>query len=167
MQGWLRVCAVRVLSLGGAGNRIGAEGAATVARALESGRCGLTSLNLDSEWGAGTQRITALCCSVLLFIAMPDICTNIAVLSCVGSVNPNCERIRPRGTTRAVIPVAPVASSTGAAQRALRCQALLLGYGRVRGACVGVRVQGLAGCAGAGAVWPRMRGLTGGSALVP
>ena len=50
MQGWLRVCAVRVLSLGGADEGIGAEGAATVARALESGRCGLTSLNLGCEW---------------------------------------------------------------------------------------------------------------------
>ena len=36
---------------GGAGNAIGAEGAAAVARALESGRCGLTSLNLSCKWG--------------------------------------------------------------------------------------------------------------------
>ena len=36
---------------GGAANDIGAEGAAAVARALESGRCGLTSLDLDSKWG--------------------------------------------------------------------------------------------------------------------
>ena len=40
---------------GGAGNGIGDEGAAAVARALESGRCGLTSLNLGGKWGgAGT-----------------------------------------------------------------------------------------------------------------
>ena len=32
---------------GGAANAIGAEGAAAVARALESGRCGLTTLNLE------------------------------------------------------------------------------------------------------------------------
>ena len=37
---------------GGADNRIGAEGAAAVARALESGRCGLTALHLGGEWGA-------------------------------------------------------------------------------------------------------------------
>jgi hypothetical protein len=43
------VCAVRVLSLGGAD--LGKEDAAAVARALESGRCGLTSLDLNREWG--------------------------------------------------------------------------------------------------------------------
>ena len=37
---------------GGAVNDIGDEGAAAVARALESGRCGLTALRLGSEWGA-------------------------------------------------------------------------------------------------------------------
>ena len=42
---------------GGAGNAIGAEGAAAVARALESGRCGLTSLKLDGEWGALVLRV--------------------------------------------------------------------------------------------------------------
>ena len=36
---------------GGADNRIGDEGAAAVARALESGRCGLTTLQLHSERG--------------------------------------------------------------------------------------------------------------------
>ena len=36
---------------GGADNDIGAEGAAAVARALESGRCGLTTLHLGGEWG--------------------------------------------------------------------------------------------------------------------
>ena len=58
---------------GGAGNRIGAEGAAAVARALESGRCGLTSLNLGCEWDRwySAQRITALHCNVLRCIAMP------------------------------------------------------------------------------------------------
>ena len=38
---------------GGADNGIGAEGAAAVARALESGRCGLTTLFLGSKWGSG------------------------------------------------------------------------------------------------------------------
>ena len=73
MQGWLRVCAVRVLSLGGAGESLGDEGAATVARALESGRCGLTTLDLMSKWGRwySAWRITALHCSVLRCIAMP------------------------------------------------------------------------------------------------
>ena len=42
---------MRVLSLGGADEGIGAEGAATVARALESGRCGLTTLDLGGKWG--------------------------------------------------------------------------------------------------------------------
>ena len=37
---------------GGADNGIRAEGAAAVARALESGRCGLTTLYLNGEWGA-------------------------------------------------------------------------------------------------------------------
>ena len=37
---------------GGAGNGIGDEGAAAVARALESGRCGLTTLNLPGKWRA-------------------------------------------------------------------------------------------------------------------
>ena len=38
---------------GGAGNGIGDEGAAAVARALESGRCGLTTLDLNRTWGGG------------------------------------------------------------------------------------------------------------------
>jgi hypothetical protein len=69
VQGWLRVCAVRVLSLGGAGKSLGDEGAATVARALESGRCGLTSLNLFSKWGAlvlsAAHHCAALQCAAL------------------------------------------------------------------------------------------------------
>ena len=36
---------------------IGAEGAASVARALESGRCSLTSLDLGCEWGALVLRV--------------------------------------------------------------------------------------------------------------
>ena len=51
------VCAVRGLSLGGADEGLGDEGAATVARALESGRCGLTSLSLVGEWGALVLRV--------------------------------------------------------------------------------------------------------------
>ena len=60
---------LRVLSLGGAGEGIGPEGAATVARALESGRCGLTSLDLDREWGAPVLSVSyhraALQCAAL------------------------------------------------------------------------------------------------------
>ena len=54
---------------GGAGNDIGAEGAAAVARALESGRCGLTELNLRGEWGAlvlsAAYHCAALQCAAL------------------------------------------------------------------------------------------------------
>ena len=59
-------CACAVAG-GGVDESLGAEGAATVARALESGRCSLTSLNLGGEWGALVLwRTTALRC-----IAMP------------------------------------------------------------------------------------------------
>ena len=49
-------CACAVAG-GGAGESLGAQGAATVARALESGRCGLTSLRLGCEWGALVLRV--------------------------------------------------------------------------------------------------------------
>ena len=49
-------CACAVAG-GGVVKSLGAEGAATVARALESGRCGLTSLNLSGEWGALVLRV--------------------------------------------------------------------------------------------------------------
>ena len=49
-------CACAVAG-GGAGKSLGDEGAATVARALESGRCSLTSLNLVGEWGALVLRV--------------------------------------------------------------------------------------------------------------
>jgi hypothetical protein len=49
-------CACAVAG-GGAGKSLGDEGAATVARALESGRCGLTSLDLGGEWGALVLRV--------------------------------------------------------------------------------------------------------------
>ena len=54
---------------GGADNRIGAEGAAAVARALESGRCGLTTLDLGGKWGAlvlsAAYHCAALQCAAL------------------------------------------------------------------------------------------------------
>ena len=49
---------------GGAGNGLGAEGAAAVARALESGRCGLTSLNLHGEWGALVLSVAYHCAAL-------------------------------------------------------------------------------------------------------
>ena len=49
---------------GGADNDIGAEGAAAVARALESGRCGLTTLNLDCEWGALALSVAYHCAAL-------------------------------------------------------------------------------------------------------
>ena len=61
---------MRVLSLGGAGKSLGDEGAATVARALESGRCDLTSLTLYGKWGALLLSL-AHHCAVLRCIAMP------------------------------------------------------------------------------------------------
>ena len=54
-------CACAVAGGGADGSlgyeRLGAQGAATVARALESGRCSLTSLNLGCEWGALVLRV--------------------------------------------------------------------------------------------------------------
>ena len=45
------VCALwRVWGGAGAGNGIGEAGAASVAEALGSGRCGLTSLHLGGKW---------------------------------------------------------------------------------------------------------------------
>ena len=64
MQGWLRVCAVRVLSLGGADEGLGKEDAAAVARALESGRCGLTTLNLRCKWGALVLSVAYHCAAL-------------------------------------------------------------------------------------------------------
>jgi hypothetical protein len=49
---------------GGAVNRIGDEGAATVARALESGRCGLTTLNLGGTWGALVLSVAYHCAAL-------------------------------------------------------------------------------------------------------
>ena len=49
---------------GGADNGIGAEGAAAVARALESGRCGLTTLNLWGEWGALVLSVAYHCAAL-------------------------------------------------------------------------------------------------------
>ena len=49
---------------GGAGNDIGAEGAAAVARALESGRCGLTILDLAGEWGALVLSVAYHCAAL-------------------------------------------------------------------------------------------------------
>ena len=49
---------------GGAGNGIGAEGAAAVARALESGRCGLTTLDLGSKWGALVLSVAYHCAAL-------------------------------------------------------------------------------------------------------
>ena len=55
---------MRVLSLGGAGESLGDEGAATVARALESGRCGLTTLYLGSKWGALVLSVAYHCAAL-------------------------------------------------------------------------------------------------------
>ena len=61
---------------GGAGNGIGAEGAAAVARALESGRCGLTILDLWGKWGALVLSVAyhcaALQCAALYRYAVLD-----------------------------------------------------------------------------------------------
>ena len=53
-----------MLSLGGAGESLGHEGAAAVARALESGRCGLTSLNLGGKWGALVLSVAYHCAAL-------------------------------------------------------------------------------------------------------
>ena len=49
---------------GGADNDIGAEGAAAVARALESGRCGLTTLDLGGKWGALVLSVAYHCAAL-------------------------------------------------------------------------------------------------------
>ena len=49
---------------GGAVNGIGAEGAAAVARALESGRCGLTTLDLWGKWGALVLSVAYHCAAL-------------------------------------------------------------------------------------------------------
>ena len=49
---------------GGADNAIGDEGAAAVARALESGRCGLTTLDLRGKWGALVLSVAYHCAAL-------------------------------------------------------------------------------------------------------